>query len=207
MKTTAWGAGILFGASVLVLAVLGPSGASSHECALKRGDKYMGVAKCKSCHSSEKRGNQYGQWEKTKHARAYEVLATEEAKKLAQKEGIEDPQNAPKCLKCHVTAFGVAKEELDSKFDIKMGVQCETCHGAAQKHVRNRLMDEDEDDKSLHEKAKKEMPLPSRDMCRKCHNEESATIEHSKFWDKEKREFKVEEAWKEVDHPNPMWRK
>ena len=101
--------------------------------------KYMGVNKCKSCHSSEKIGNQYGKWASSKHSSAWANLAGAKAKELGAKAGVADPQTGDKCVKCHVTAFGVAKDLLDAKFDPKLGVQCETCHGPGGNHVKARM--------------------------------------------------------------------
>ena len=44
--------------------------------------------------------------------RAFEVLASDEAKKVAKERSIEDPQKADACVKCHVTAFGVPDAEI-----------------------------------------------------------------------------------------------
>ena len=40
-----------------------------------------------------------------------------------------DPQKADACLKCHVTAHGVAAAQKDPTFTIDDGVGCEACHG------------------------------------------------------------------------------
>jgi len=170
--------------------------------------KFQGADKCKKCHSSKPKGDQYGKWKQMKHAKAFEALAGDEAKKIAKERGIDDPQKSEKCAKCHVAAFGLPAERLDAKFDIKQGVQCEACHGPAEKHVKARLAEEREDDKAIHEDAVKEMPKPdAKTLCATCHNAESPTIEKSIYWDKEKKEFNWEKALKEVEHPNPMWKK
>ena len=41
--------------------------------------KYIGVKKCGMCHKSEAKGNQLGQWKESKHAKAFETLASEAA--------------------------------------------------------------------------------------------------------------------------------
>lgn len=170
--------------------------------------KYVGAQTCKNCHSAKAAGEQFKKWSEWKMSKAYETLATQKAKDIAKKQGIDDPQKSEKCLKCHVTAFGVDEKQLDKKFDVKMGVQCESCHGPAEKHMKNRLAAAgEEDDATQHKNAQKEMPLPTKEVCAKCHNEESPVIEESPFWDKEKKEFKFEEAWKEIDHHNPKYEK
>ena len=68
--------------------------------------KYVGVKKCAMCHRSEAKGNQYGKWLSSEHAKAYQVLATPEAQETAKKAGVTgNPQEAPQCLKCHVTGY------------------------------------------------------------------------------------------------------
>ncbi|MBI2930370.1 MAG: hypothetical protein HYY16_01855 [Planctomycetes bacterium] len=175
----------------------------------KEEGKFLGAEKCKKCHEAKAKGNQFGKWKETKHAKAFEALATEDAKKFAKERGVEDPQKDEKCLKCHVTALGVPQERLDPKFDIKLGVQCESCHGTGDKHVKARMSaEDDEDEAAIHEQVKKEMPLPDpKELCSKCHNPESPTIEHSQYWDKENKVFLHEKAIKEIEHPNPKWKK
>jgi cytochrome c553 len=68
-------------------------------------NQFIGAAKCKNCHNSAKTGDQYGKWKEQKHAKAFESLATADAKKIAKDKGIDDPQKAEACIKCHSTAF------------------------------------------------------------------------------------------------------
>ena len=69
--------------------------------------KYVGAAKCSMCHKSEAKGNQFGAWQKTAHAKAYEALAGEAALKIAKDKGLaKPPQQSDECLKCHTTGFG-----------------------------------------------------------------------------------------------------
>lgn len=168
--------------------------------------KLMGAEACKNCHKAKASGEQYTKWKEWKMAKSFETLASDKAKEIAKKEGIEDAQKSEKCLKCHQTGFGVDEKLLDKKFDKKMGVQCESCHGAAEKHVKNRMAEAgDVDEKTQHERAQKEMPLPTKEACSQCHNGEGPTPD--KFWDGEKKEFKFEEALKEIDHHNPKYKK
>lgn len=196
-------------ASVLLAgAVLGPGFPTAGAEGEGAGAKYVGVGKCKMCHSNKSKGDTYGKWKESKHAKAWDALASEEARAIAKSKGISDPQTSDQCLKCHVTAFGVAGDRLDKKFDPKLGVQCETCHGPGETHAKSRLADEDKDDASVHKKAQQEMPLSDpKVLCAKCHNAESPTIEKSPFWDGAKKEFDFEKARKEIEHTNPKWHK
>ncbi len=45
---------------------------------------YVGTDKCKVCHKSKKKGNQYGKWLESGHAKAWATLATDEAKAIAK---------------------------------------------------------------------------------------------------------------------------
>src|SRR3990172_2685295 len=53
--------------------------------------KYVGAKGCKSCHKKELIGNQYGEWEKGEHAKAFETLKGEKAAEIAKKKGITEP--------------------------------------------------------------------------------------------------------------------
>jgi len=144
-------------------------------------NKNVGAAKCKSCHSVEKMGGlAYKVWEKTPHAKAFEALKTKEADEIAKKKGLKTAAaESPECLKCHVTAADVKKEE---------GVTCEGCHGAASAYL------------SIHNKPENKekavaagLLLPKKDdakMCEKCHNAESPTFKG----------FKMAEAWAKIEH-------
>ena len=101
-------------------------------------NRYIGAAKCKNCHSYEAAGDQYTAWTEMKHARAWDVLGTEEARKVAADLGIDDPQKSDRCLKCHTTGHGEPEEMFKKGFDLEMGVQCETCHGPGVLHLKAR---------------------------------------------------------------------
>ena len=151
---------------------------------------YLGMAGCKSCHKGKKTGNQYKSWSEGPHARTYTQLANEESKKIAKKAGVEgDPQKADKCLKCHITAFGVAEARLSSKYKKEEGVTCEACHGPGSGY------------KKIHYKEGKEeaskkaafVAKPDEKSCKVCHNPESPTY----------KEFKYDEKVKAIAHPVP----
>src|SRR3989338_4718015 len=67
--------------------------------------EFIGANKCKMCHQKPEQGEQYRKWQESKHAHALDSLATPEAKEVAKKLGIENPQTSGKCLKCHSTAY------------------------------------------------------------------------------------------------------
>lgn len=73
---------------------------------------FVGVDKCKICHKAEKKGNQYGKWQESKHFQAYQDVGS-------------DDEN---CLECH-SPYAWANAELKED-----GVGCEACHGAGSKY-------------------------------------------------------------------------
>ncbi|MBI4613671.1 MAG: hypothetical protein HY720_08690 [Planctomycetes bacterium] len=135
-------------------------------------NKYIGASECKKCHSKEANGNQHAQWLETKHAKAFQNLATDEAKEQGRAKGVDDPQKSDQCLKCHTTGHGMAAELFKKGFDPALGVQCESCHGPGANHRKARLMSEETEGRA-------EIPegeivrQPPLETCLGCHNEES----------------------------------
>lgn len=142
---------------------------------------YIGVAKCKNCHNVADNGNQYECWTKSKHSQAFKTLASEDAKKVATAKGIADAQKDDKCVKCHVTAFGVADDQLQKGFDRTLGVQCEACHGPGETHMKARLAaaaaEENADPKVRKTVPEGEIIVKVEPKaCQGCHNEESPSF-------------------------------
>ena len=156
--------------------------------ATKGGNQFLGADACKICHKTEKSGDQYGIWAASKHAKAFEVLGTEEAKKVAVAAGVEgNPQEADQCLQCHVTAHGAKAELLGPKFAKEQGVGCESCHGAGSGYKAKKTME----DKTAAVAAG--LVMPNAAQCQTCHNEKSPTY----------KEFNFEEMAKKIAHPVP----
>ena len=149
---------------------------------------YLGAGKCKPCHRSKAKGDQYGTWESKRHAKAYETLASEEALAIAKKMEIENPQECDECLKCHVTAFGVKKELIGPKFDKTLGVQCESCHGAGSAYSKLSVMKDHEASVAAG------LTVIDENICKTCHNEESPTY----------KEFVYKKAYAAIAHENPQ---
>lgn len=157
--------------------------------------KHIGVANCGKCHKSKSKGDQLGKWKEGKHALAYAVLATPEAKKVAAKvdKEITDPQKSDKCLQCHVTAHGVDAEMIEpipegkKGHSVEDGVGCESCHGAGSLYKSREIM---KDRKAAEAVG---LVIPSEETCKQCHNEKSPTY----------KEFNYEEMLKKIAHPNP----
>ncbi len=149
--------------------------------------KYVGVSQCKKCHKKEEEGNQFGKWEKEKHSKAYETLASDEAKKQGKKLGVDDPQKSPKCLKCHVTGYGEPETKFEKTFKVEDGVQCESCHGPGSDYKKKEIMKDH--DKS----AAAGLVKPDEKVCKTCHNKDAPTF----------KSFDFEKAVKKIEHKNP----
>ena len=129
---------------------------------------YAGVKRCKVCHETEEMGNQYTVWEHSKHADAYKTLLTEESAEIAKSWGLSlSAQEAPECLKCHVTGYNNSKAEFGKKFIKEDGIQCESCHGPGEAYRKENIMC----DRDL--SITNGLILPKPKDCLSCHNEES----------------------------------
>ncbi|MDP2912638.1 MAG: cytochrome c family protein [Candidatus Omnitrophota bacterium] len=170
--------------SAVVIAV-----ALSAVCSLAAAEgkhKYVGVKKCAICHKSEAKGSQYGKWLSTNHPKAYERLASPEAKETAKQAGVSgDPQQAPQCLRCHTTAYGVDSSLLGEGLAASDGVQCEACHGAGSDYVSLSVM------KDRARAISQGLVIPTKETCLKCHNPESPNYKG----------FNFEESYKKIAHP------
>jgi hypothetical protein len=156
--------------------------------------QYVGAEKCKNCHAAAVKGDPFSIWQKSKHAKAFETLASEEAKKIAKAKNIADPQKDAACLVCHVTAFEAPAEQKHKKFDPALGVQCESCHGPAGNHVKARLAaDETPEDKVVQLPEGEQTAVPPAETCKKCHNEKSPTY----------KPFDYKARIKEIQHLDP----
>ncbi len=130
--------------------------------------KYVGVAKCRVCHMNAKLGgDNYNAWKASPHARAYETLASEKAKATAKELKIADPQTSERCVKCHVTAYGVDAALVGPTVKNEDGIGCERCHGPGSDYQSLEVM---RDRKAA---VAKGLLIPDEKLCRGCHNEES----------------------------------
>ena len=153
--------------------------------------EFIGATRCRTCHRKEEDGAQYDKWAASKHAEAFTVLASDEAKAIAAEKGIDDPQAADACLKCHVTGHGVAAELLGDKYDKAEGVTCESCHGAGGDYYKKSTMEgiaAGEIDGASVGYVK-----PGAETCTGCHNEESPTY----------KEFDYDTMVAKIAHPKP----
>jgi hypothetical protein len=149
--------------------------------------KYVGASKCKVCHMNDKSGKAYPIWEKSKHALAYSTLAGAEAKEVAKKLNIADPQKSDQCLGCHVTGFAADKTAKDSTLTIAEGISCEACHGPGSDYKSMAIM------KDKPKAIAAGLIIPTEKNCVVCHNEKSPTY----------KPFKYADMYKIIAHPRP----
>ncbi|MBM4061396.1 MAG: hypothetical protein FJ265_09935 [Planctomycetes bacterium] len=180
------------GAGLLFL----PVGSTSEpDTALPKGGKYIGAQVCKSCHAGAEKGDAHGIWSKSPHAKAFETLASDKAKEIAKKAGIEDAQKSEKCLKCHVTAYGLTEKEIKKGFKPELGVQCESCHGPGETHQKTRMAEAMKKDAAPSPVTEAEIKSGrSADLCKTCHNPESPTF---------KPPFCIKESMAKIEHLDP----
>ncbi len=171
------------------------------------GHAYVGTKSCKMCHKKAEKGDQAGVWEKSAHASAFETLKSDQSLAIAKEAGLSGPPSeAPECLSCHSTGFGTdtgykvlaadfVADELNAKAvkknDTKLGVGCESCHGAGKDYKSKKTMvgigDGSIDGDTVG------LWTPNEEVCKTCHNEKSPTF----------KEFNFEEQAKVVSHPYP----
>ncbi len=182
------------GFALLVLAFLMPKTAAAAE-----GHDFVGYQKCKTCHKKEAIGNQVGVWLESRHAKAYETLGTDKAKKWGAEVGVTNPQTDDRCIKCHSTAHGVPDERVSNKFDRTAGVQCESCHGAGKDYKKKKIMMNR--DKAI----QNGLVVPTAEVCTGCHNDESPAWDEKAYTlaDGSTVGFDFDQAVKKIAHPVP----
>lgn len=165
----------------------------------KQQHQYAGATKCRSCHGKDPIGNQQAKWLDSKHAKAWETLASEKAKKWGKEKGIADPQASDDCVKCHIAGHGAPKEQLGLKYAKEEGVTCEACHGPGSDYRKKKIMTDQK------EAVKHGLVLQSEKVCTTCHNDKSPA------WDSKRYKlaggktagFDYEQAKQAIAHPVP----
>jgi len=148
--------------------------------------KYIGSAKCKMCHQKAPKGEQYKKWSEGPHANAMKSLSTDKAKEIATAKGIADPTTDASCVKCHATT-GHIDSKLAAGIKVTEGVSCESCHGPGSMYKGASIM------KNREQSIAKGLILPTEEVCKTCHNEESPTYQG----------FVYSEMAAKIAHPDP----
>ena len=139
--------------------------------------KYIGAAKCKMCHNKPPKGEQFNKWLEGPHAGAMKTLSNEKSMEIAKAKGIADPTTDPACIKCHSTV-GHIDAKLIASIKIEEGVSCESCHGPGSMYKGASVM------KKRELSIQKGLILPTEEVCKTCHNEESPTYKPFNYAEK-----------------------
>ncbi len=163
---------------------------------------WVGVDKCGRCHKKELLGNQVAAWRQGPHARAFETLRSEASRRLARELGLsEPPEQAPDCLTCHASAFGVPAGRRAYPLELADGVQCESCHGPGRDYRKKTIMSDR--DRAIRHGLWEADRDP--DVCLRCHNEASPTFDPTRYRlpDGTTTGFDFEQARRRIRHPIP----
>lgn len=161
---------------------------------------YVGVKSCKMCHKKPEEGEQFKKWSEGPHGKAYATLGTPEAKEVAAKLGIDDPQKSGKCLKCHSTAYNFTEELQVPELPVEEGVSCESCHGPGKNYKKKETM------KDRDASIAGGMVYPAKEKsCTLCHNDQSPTWKPDRYTTKDGKPagFDVDAAYEKTKHERP----
>lgn len=93
---------------------------------------YLGSVSCQSCHTSERSGNAFDVWSRSKHALAYQSMS----KELLKHSEIAD---TAECYRCHTT-LGRPPVTVAEQHIVAEGVGCERCHGPGSEYSSYTVM-------------------------------------------------------------------
>jgi hypothetical protein len=161
--------------------------AAPEKTPVKAEHKYVGAAKCKMCHNSPAKGEQFKKWTDSKHSKAFETLASPAALEVGKKLSIDKPQESDKCLGCHVTGFSAPATVKAATFAQTEGVGCEACHGPGSDYMAMKVM------KDKPAALAAGLNIPNEKTCIGCHNDKSPTYKTFVFAD----------FLKQIAHPIP----
>jgi hypothetical protein len=140
--------------------------------------KHLGVATCASsvCHGklTAQTGrdvalNEYQIWSHDDyHSRAYRDLINPQSQAIAAKLGLASAATSKLCLDCH--ADNVPATQRGPKFQLTDGVQCEACHGGAEKWIESHAQKSvPHGDNVARGMYPSEQPLRRAELCLSCH--------------------------------------
>jgi hypothetical protein len=162
------------GALILIAAVLAgtPLPAQSPH-------KTLGVASCASslCHGSvtawsdgKIRQDEYVLWSRNDpHARSYEILLNEKSQEIARRLGLPKPAHeSAECLDCHT--HNVPPQRRAPEVALADGVQCEACHGPAERWLKSHVEKDAKRSQSIaHGLFPTRNPALRAELCMGCH--------------------------------------
>lgn len=148
---------------------------------------YVGAKKCRACHIK-----QFQSWEKTRMARAFELLrpgVAAAAKKKANLEPQKDYTHDQECVGCHTTGFGMPGGFVSlEKTPELVGVQCESCHGPGSEYLKEGGMTLKNKEYKRAGLVKLGLVVISGKTCTlQCHNDKSPFVAKNYVFDYAKR--------------------
>ena len=190
-KNVRWSTSVCLAAGIALAS--GSAFAEARDAAL-----YAGTKSCSMCHKKAETGDQAGVWKASPHAKAFETLATPEAKAAGAKAGVDDPQKSGKCLKCHSTAYNWTETVQTDTIPVEDGVSCESCHGPGKNYKAKAVME------NRDEAVKNGMVYPATKSCQLCHNEQSPNWKADRYTTKDGKKvgFDPEQAFEKIKHPD-----
>jgi hypothetical protein len=152
---------------------------TQHPLQLAFDSKYVGSARCESCHPTA-----YKIWEQTPHSHAYQTLADAKRPSLRQFDG--------ECIVCHVTGFQYKTGFSDAKATQHLEDNgCENCHGPGSAHLKDRhnpkilaLMNPYKTQPNETPEQSKTRMTRLNDSCQKCHDVDNDVNWNIKKWSK-----------------------
>lgn len=141
-------------------------------------DKHLGVPTCSgsTCHGATKPfkdspvlQNEFVTWHKEDpHSNAYKVLLEDDSKRIARNLGLKEPAHkADICLDCH--ADNVPASKRGNRFQMADGVNCEACHGGAERWLGPHIAENDHKKNVELGLYPTEDPMARAELCLSCH--------------------------------------
>jgi hypothetical protein len=162
----------------LAILLLSVSGIAAAAELAQSNTKHLGVATCASsvCHGklTAQSGrdvalNEYQIWShQDYHSRAFRDLINPQSQAIAAKLGLASAATSKLCLDCH--ADNVPASLRGPKFQLSDGVQCEACHGGAEKWIETHAQKSaPHSDNVARGMYPSEQPLRRAELCLSCH--------------------------------------
>lgn len=195
-----YGLGMILASVVAVVSMATGAEAPKKDAGVVRDPaNFVGMKSCGMCHRAAATGDQLTVWKGSAHAKAFERLATPEAKAVGAKLGIADPQASGKCLKCHSTAYNFGEAVATEKITPQEGVTCESCHGPGKGYMAKAVME------SREKSIAGGMIHPASQVCASCHNDQNPTWKPDRYTTKDGKKvgFDFDQAFAKIKHDDP----
>jgi hypothetical protein len=161
----------------------------------------VGAKACADCHDPDGEGeNAFRVWQTSGHSRAFQTLVScteNQARDLGdlklwvvtmgngEQYGLPNPaQESKHCLPCHATGFGLDAKLLGASFDMKDGIQCESCHGPGSAHIEAETAGKGREAPTSFKPYKDENAI--RAKCLSCHDGTCGPFDFATAWPKVK---------------------